>query len=234
MTGVQTCALPICFDFDWELLIKLVRRGYRPLEMSVNYRSRSFKEGKKIRMFRDPLTEKQKSLARFVFKNYNSPSKLRDGLRAMVRDVAFTKPGNSLFGTPEPATQSDIDSMLGLTPEDSSAEAPNKKAAPKQDVVAAPPAAPSAPASTTPFGEMSTDEKKKDASPNIRRLLGLEGDMGKNLGLANEWAYNIVKQVGNYSESFERNLGSGLPLKIARGQNALWSKGGLQYSMPIR
>ena len=58
--------------------------------------------------------------------------------------------------------------------------------------------------------------------------------MGKNLGLSNEWAYNIVKQVGNYGESFDRNLGPTTPLKIERGQNALWKNGGLQYAMPIR
>jgi general L-amino acid transport system substrate-binding protein len=82
--------------------------------------------------------------------------------------------------------------------------------------------------------QKNVDDMKKDPSPNVRRLLGLEGDMGKNLGLANEWAYNIVKQVGNYGEVFERNLGAGSPLKIARGQNALWTHGGLQYGMPIR
>ena len=75
---------------------------------------------------------------------------------------------------------------------------------------------------------------KKEANPNIRRLLGLEGDMGKNLGLPNDWAYQIIKQVGNYGEAFERNVGVATPLKISRGQNALWTNGGLQYPMPIR
>jgi len=78
------------------------------------------------------------------------------------------------------------------------------------------------------------DALKSEANPNIRRLLGQEGDMGKNLGLPNDWAYNIVKQVGNYGESFERNVGVNTPLKISRGQNALWTQGGLQYPMPIR
>jgi general L-amino acid transport system substrate-binding protein len=70
--------------------------------------------------------------------------------------------------------------------------------------------------------------------PNVRRLLGLEGIKGKGLGLSDSWAANIVKQVGNYSESFERNVGMGSPLKIARGQNGLWNAGGLQYAPPIR
>ncbi|MES9900245.1 MAG: amino acid ABC transporter substrate-binding protein [Sedimenticola sp.] len=70
--------------------------------------------------------------------------------------------------------------------------------------------------------------------PGIRRLLGLEGIKGKGLGLPDGWAANIIKDVGNYSEAFERNVGMGSPLKIARGQNALWNKGGLQYAPPIR
>jgi general L-amino acid transport system substrate-binding protein len=70
--------------------------------------------------------------------------------------------------------------------------------------------------------------------PNVRRLLGLEGIKGKGLGLRDNWAAIIVKQVGNYSESFERNVGMDSPLKISRGLNALWSKGGIQYAPPIR
>lgn len=81
----------------------------------------------------------------------------------------------------------------------------------------------------------NVDELKKSSpNPNIRRLLGVEGDVGKDLGLPPDWAYNILKKVGNYGESFERNLGQGSPLKIARGQNALWNKGGQQYAMPVR
>ena len=53
-------------------------------------------------------------------------------------------------------------------------------------------------------------------------------------GVDEKWVYTIVKQVGNYGESFERNVGMGSPLKIARGQNALWTQGGLQYAPPIR
>ena len=80
----------------------------------------------------------------------------------------------------------------------------------------------------------NVDEMKGSSDPNIRRLLGLEGIKGEGLGLADEWAYNIVKQVGNYGEAFERNVGSGSPLKISRGLNALWNNGGIQYAPPIR
>jgi general L-amino acid transport system substrate-binding protein len=78
------------------------------------------------------------------------------------------------------------------------------------------------------------DEKKSSDNPTIKRLLGLEGAMGRGLGLSNEWAYQIIKQVGNYAEIFERNLGNGSPLGIERGINALWNKGGIQYAPPIR
>ena len=80
----------------------------------------------------------------------------------------------------------------------------------------------------------NVDDMKKSDNPNIRRLLGVEGEQGKAFGLSNDWAYNIIKQVGNYGEVFDRNVGEGSPLKIKRGLNALWTKGGLQYSMPIR
>lgn len=80
----------------------------------------------------------------------------------------------------------------------------------------------------------NVDSMASSKDPNIRRLLGLEGIKGKGLGLPDGWAANIVKQVGNYSEAFERNVGMDSPLKIARGLNALWSKGGIQYAPPIR
>ena len=80
----------------------------------------------------------------------------------------------------------------------------------------------------------NVDEKLKSDNPEIRRLLGLEGDFGKGLGLTNDWAYRIIKAVGNYGESFDRNVGDGSPIKIKRGLNALWNKGGLQYAPPIR
>ena len=82
--------------------------------------------------------------------------------------------------------------------------------------------------------QANVDEKLKSDNPDIRRLLGVEGDFGKNLGLSNDWAYRMIKAVGNYGESFERNVGMGSPIKIARGLNALSSKGGLQYAPPIR
>jgi general L-amino acid transport system substrate-binding protein len=78
------------------------------------------------------------------------------------------------------------------------------------------------------------DMKASTENPNIRRLLGTEGEMGKDLGLPSEWAYNIIKMVGNYGEIFEKNLGQSTPLKIERGLNALWTDGGLQYAMPVR
>jgi len=78
------------------------------------------------------------------------------------------------------------------------------------------------------------DMKASSDNPGVRRVLGVEGDMGANLGLPNEWGYNIIKQVGNYGEVFERNVGMGSPLKIERGLNALWTNGGLQYAMPVR
>lgn len=77
-------------------------------------------------------------------------------------------------------------------------------------------------------------EKMKDKNPAVARLLGTEGDMGAKLGLGKDWAANIIKQVGNYGESYDRNVGPNTPLKLARGTNALWTKGGLQYAPPIR
>ena len=80
----------------------------------------------------------------------------------------------------------------------------------------------------------NVEEQAKSANPEIKRLLGTEGNFGEQLGLPKDWAYRIVKLVGNYGEVFERNLGQSSPLKIARGLNALWTKGGIQYGMPIR
>jgi general L-amino acid transport system substrate-binding protein len=87
------------------------------------------------------------------------------------------------------------------------------------------------------FGVTSAnvDELRANSSnPNVRRLLGSEGDIGGNMGLGADWAHRIVKQVGNYGEIFERNVGSASPLGIDRGLNALWNQGGLQYAPPIR
>ena len=82
----------------------------------------------------------------------------------------------------------------------------------------------------------NVDEMTTSKNPDVRRFLGEEKDqtIGKDLGLDEKWAYTIVKQVGNYGESFDRNLGEGSPLKTERGLNALWTEGGLQYAPPIR
>ncbi len=80
----------------------------------------------------------------------------------------------------------------------------------------------------------NVDEMLKSENPAIKRILGVTPGMGKALGVDEKWVYNIVKQVGNYGEAFERNVGMGSPLKIERGLNALWTKGGLQYAPPIR
>ena len=76
--------------------------------------------------------------------------------------------------------------------------------------------------------------KAGSKDPNVRRLLGAEGNFGEAMGLGADWAFQAVKQMGNYGEMFERNLGNSTPLGIARGLNALWSEGGLQYAPPIR
>ena len=80
----------------------------------------------------------------------------------------------------------------------------------------------------------NVDSMKNSDNPGIKRLLGTEGDMGGNLGLDKEWAYRIVKQVGNYGQSFEAHVGPNTPLELPRGINALWNKGGLMYPMPVR
>ncbi|MGP0060489.1 MAG: amino acid ABC transporter substrate-binding protein [Beijerinckiaceae bacterium] len=80
----------------------------------------------------------------------------------------------------------------------------------------------------------NVDEKARSEDPEIRRLLGLEGNFGEGLGLNRDWAFRIIKLVGNYGEVFDRNLGEGSKLKIKRGLNALWSKGGIQYAPPVR
>ncbi len=76
--------------------------------------------------------------------------------------------------------------------------------------------------------------KSGSKDPAVQRFLGVSEDTGKLLGLDKEWAYRIVKQVGNYGESFENNLGPKTPLALPRGANNLWSKGGLMYAAPIR
>jgi general L-amino acid transport system substrate-binding protein len=80
----------------------------------------------------------------------------------------------------------------------------------------------------------NVDEMLKSDNPNVKRILGVTPGGGKALGLDEKWAYNIIKQVGNYGESFDRNVGKGSPLKLERGVNALWNAGGLMYAWPIR
>ncbi|MGP8123918.1 MAG: amino acid ABC transporter substrate-binding protein [Xanthobacteraceae bacterium] len=74
----------------------------------------------------------------------------------------------------------------------------------------------------------------KTDKPELRRVLGTDGNLGEQLGLTKDWVVRIVQGVGNYGESFERNVGSGSKLGIARGLNKLWNQGGVQYAPPIR
>src|SRR5678815_4295374 len=76
--------------------------------------------------------------------------------------------------------------------------------------------------------------KAKSASSEVRRLLGAEGKFGQMMGLSDDWMFNAIKQVGNYGESYERTVGMGSPLKLKRGANELWTKGGLLYSPPFQ
>ena len=80
----------------------------------------------------------------------------------------------------------------------------------------------------------NVDAQRAATDPSIRRFLGLEANLGQALGLPRDWAYQIVKNVGNYGEVFDRSLGAKSDLKLARGFNNSWTKGGLMYSMPFR
>ena len=80
----------------------------------------------------------------------------------------------------------------------------------------------------------NVDEQLKSENPDVRRLLGAQDAFGEQLGLTKDWGYRILKHVGNYGEVFERDVGQGSPLKIARGLNALWTKGGIMYAPPVR
>ena len=77
------------------------------------------------------------------------------------------------------------------------------------------------------------DAAMKSDKPDVRRLLGVEGNYGEQLGLTKDWVARIVRLVGNYGEVFDRNVGSGSKLNIERGLNKLWNKGGIQYAPPI-
>jgi general L-amino acid transport system substrate-binding protein len=82
--------------------------------------------------------------------------------------------------------------------------------------------------------QANVDQMLNSPNPEIKRLLGKEGEFGKGIGLDNDWAYRIIKHVGNYGEVYDRNVGAGSRINIARGVNNLWTKGGLQYAPPIR
>jgi general L-amino acid transport system substrate-binding protein len=80
----------------------------------------------------------------------------------------------------------------------------------------------------------TVDDALKSNLPEVRRMVGVEGNFGEQLGLTKDWVVRIIKQVGNYAEVFDRNLGPGSKLGISRGVNRLWTKGGIQYAPPIR
>ncbi len=82
--------------------------------------------------------------------------------------------------------------------------------------------------------QKNVDQMLSSTNPDVKRILGKDGDFGKGMGLDNDWAVRIIKQVGNYGEVFDRNVGAGSRLKIDRGVNKLWKNGGLQYAPPIR
>ncbi|MEJ2435166.1 MAG: amino acid ABC transporter substrate-binding protein, partial [Pseudolabrys sp.] len=82
--------------------------------------------------------------------------------------------------------------------------------------------------------QKNVDAMLKSTNPAIKRFVGTEGNYGEQLGLTKDWAVRIIKAVGNYGEVFARNVGKDSPLKIDRGLNRLWNKGGIQYAPPIR
>jgi general L-amino acid transport system substrate-binding protein len=84
------------------------------------------------------------------------------------------------------------------------------------------------------INQKNVDEQAKSDKPELKRVFGTDGNLGEQLGLTKDWVTRIVKAVGNYGESFDRNVGAGSKLGIARGLNQLWNKGGVQYAPPIR
>jgi len=82
--------------------------------------------------------------------------------------------------------------------------------------------------------QANVEQMTASNNPSIRRLLGVEGEFGKGLGLETDFVTKVLKAVGNYGEIFDRNLGSGSRLRIDRALNKLWNQGGLQYAPPIR
>lgn len=82
--------------------------------------------------------------------------------------------------------------------------------------------------------QKNVDDMTKSDKPDVKRVVGTDGNFGEQLGLTKDWVVRIVKAVGNYGKSFDRNVGAGSKLQIARGLNQLWNKGGIQYAPPIR
>lgn len=82
--------------------------------------------------------------------------------------------------------------------------------------------------------KQNVEQMKKSNDPNVRRLLGLDGPKGTGLGLKDDWSYQVIKQVGNYGDVFNDTVGTGSPLAITRGLNALWNDGGILYAPPVR
>jgi len=82
--------------------------------------------------------------------------------------------------------------------------------------------------------QKNADEMAKSDKPDLKRAFGTDGNFGEQLGLTKDWFSRIIKAVGNYGEAFDRNVGAGSKLQIARGVNQLWNKGGIQYAPPIR
>jgi len=82
--------------------------------------------------------------------------------------------------------------------------------------------------------QANVGEMLNSTNPEVKRILGKDGELGKGIGLGNDFVVNVVKAVGNYGELFERNVGTGSRLNIARGLNNLWNKGGIQYAPPLR
>ncbi|MGE4533047.1 amino acid ABC transporter substrate-binding protein, partial [Halomonas sp.] len=81
----------------------------------------------------------------------------------------------------------------------------------------------------------NVDEMREDApNPQVARLLGVDGNYGEQLGIGNDWAYNIINHVGNYGEVFAATVGEDSPMQISRGMNALWNEGGILYAPPVR
>jgi general L-amino acid transport system substrate-binding protein len=80
----------------------------------------------------------------------------------------------------------------------------------------------------------NVDAQRRSDDPAVERLLGVSPGLGKAIGLDERWMYNVIKQVGNYGESYARHLGADSPLQLERGLNELWTRGGLMYAMPFR